>query len=68
MTVAYRVYRCRNCGNFQKISTNHHGSCFDYCGGCSWKPSFGKAENAVPMFGRTYRPFDYVEEIHADQV
>jgi hypothetical protein len=57
----WRLYRCRNCGNEQHISTNHHGACFDYCRGCSWKPSFG--EHGVRMFGRMYRPFDYVREL-----
>lgn len=54
---AYRPFRCKNCGHEQPIRTNHEGECLDYCHGCSWKPSFGIAEYAIPMFGRTYRPF-----------
>jgi predicted nucleic acid-binding Zn ribbon protein len=60
-TVTYRVYKCRNCGHEQHISTNHHGSCIDFCLECSWKPSFG--QHAVPFNGRTYRPFDYAREL-----
>ena len=61
MKVTRRVYKCRNCGTEQKISTNHNMPCYDYCHECSWKPSFGK--HGVQMFGHTYRPFDYVREI-----
>jgi hypothetical protein len=52
-----RTYMCLNCKAFQKITTNHEEMCLDYCKSCSWKPSFGKAEYAIPMFGHTYRPF-----------
>ena len=59
MKVSYRNYKCRNCGHVQPIQTNHKLACYDYCKECSWKPSFGRADCAVPMFGHTYRPFDY---------
>ena len=59
MKIEYRKYKCRNCGHIQDIQTNHLGSCIDYCKECSWKPSFGKY--AIPFGGRTYRPFDYVD-------
>jgi hypothetical protein len=59
MKLEYRLYKCKNCGNVQKIQTNHIGECFDYCKGCSWRPSFGKREYQIPMFGQTYRPFVY---------
>ena len=59
MKVAYRNYKCRNCGHVQPVQTNHLGSCIDYCRGCSWKPSFGSRDNSVPFNGRTYRLFDY---------
>lgn len=55
----HRPYRCMNCGHEKTIGTNHEGRVIDYCEGCSWKPSFGKAEYAVPFNGRTYRPFEY---------
>lgn len=58
MTHEARTYRCLNCNTLQTITTNHLGQCFDYCRECSWKPSFG--QYSVPMFGRTYRPFEYV--------
>jgi len=54
-----KLYRCLNCGEKQTIGTNHYGPVYSYCHGCSWKPSFGKAEYAIPMSGRTYRPFEY---------
>jgi len=56
MRVEYRLYVCTVCGHTKQIQTNHLGSCFDYCHGCSWKPSFGEG---VPMFGRTFRKFVY---------
>jgi hypothetical protein len=62
MTLAVRVYRCRNCGNENKISTNHLGACIDYCRECSWKPSWGP-DAAVPFNGRTYRNFYYVKDL-----
>ena len=57
--VEYRPYRCMNCGNEQMIQTNHLGQVIDYCKNCSWKPSFGNPDYAVPFNGRTYRPFEY---------
>jgi predicted nucleic acid-binding Zn ribbon protein len=57
MKVAYRNYKCRNCGHVQPILTNHKLACIDHCKECSWKPSFG--QYAIPFNGRTYRPFDY---------
>lgn len=62
MKVDYRNYKCLNCGHVQSIQTNHEEGCIDYCRGCSWKPSFGKAENAIPFNGRTYRPFVFTTE------
>jgi len=52
-----RPYRCKDCGHEKLISTNHIGDVADYCEECSWKPSWG--EHQVPMFGRTYRMFEY---------
>jgi DNA-directed RNA polymerase subunit RPC12/RpoP len=57
--MAYRPYRCMNCGHEQSIQTNHLGKVIAYCENCSWKPSFGKPEYAIPFNGRTYRPFEY---------
>jgi hypothetical protein len=73
MQVAYRNYKCRNCGHIQMVSTNHLGSCIDYCHECSWKPSWRASGNygvkddglSVPFNGRTYRPFDYESEVTA---
>ena len=77
LPMSYRQYRCKNCGHVQPIQTNHTGECADYCGrgpdgveaggngGCSWKPSCGKPEYALPMFGRTYRPFECVEGVQS---
>ena len=62
LKVDYRNFKCRNCGHVQKIQTNHEGSCIDYCKNCSWAPSFGKKENAIPFNSHTYRPFDFTEE------
>jgi hypothetical protein len=59
LKVTYRLYQCLNCGNVQPMQTNHTDVVLDYCKNCSWKPSFGKKEYAIPMFGRTYRPFKY---------
>lgn len=57
--VEWRPYRCMNCGHEQMISTNHLGKVIDYCKNCSWKPSFGNPDYAIPFNGRTYRPFEY---------
>lgn len=57
--VEWRPYRCKNCGHEKMISTNHLGDVAEYCDNCSWKPSWGNPEYQVPMFGRTYRPFEY---------
>lgn len=35
-----RDYMCLNCGNVQKIQTNHTARCMDRCKNCSWKPSY----------------------------
>ena len=37
--MAYRKYRCLNCGNEQEIQTNHTGIVWAICKGCSWKGS-----------------------------
>jgi len=59
MKVAYRDFKCRNCGHIQGVQTNHTGSCIDYCKNCSWKPSFGK-DVAIPFGGNmAYRNFDF---------
>ena len=67
--ITNKQYRCRNCDHVQTISTNHFGSCFDYCHECSWKMGwrksgiYGVADGLdVPMFGHMYRPFDCVEQ------
>lgn len=62
MKVTWKIYKCRACGHEQMISTNHRGSCVDFCTECSWKMNYCAPENCVPMFGRMYRPFDYVKE------
>ena len=62
LPAAYRNFKCKNCGTVKLIQTNHEDSCIDYCPECSWKPSFGKAENAIPFNGRTYRPFTFTTE------
>ena len=56
---ALRPYRCMNCGHEKMIQTNHLGRVNDYCENCSWKPSFGNPDYAIPFGGRTYRPFEY---------
>ncbi len=67
--VAYRKYRCMNCGHEQPVQTNHEGKVINYCNECSWKPSWrGNPEHhkikddgmSIPFNGRTYRPFEYV--------
>jgi hypothetical protein len=58
----WRHFKCLNCGYVQLIQTNHEGTCIDYCKNCSWKPSFGKKEYAIQMFGHTYRPFEFTTE------
>lgn len=63
LKVRYRKHRCLNCGHVQEIQTNHLNGCIDYCKECSWKPSFGKKEYAIPFNGRTYRPFEYVKRV-----
>ena len=60
--VRWREHECLNCGHKQSISTNHVMGCIDYCKNCSWKPSFGKKENAIPFGTHTYRPFKCLEE------
>jgi len=32
-----RMYKCRACGNLEKIGTNHQGSVLHSCPKCSWK-------------------------------
>jgi hypothetical protein len=70
LTIKFRAYRCRNCGHVHNISTNHTGSCIDYCHECSCKPSWrgsgiykGEDGLSIPFNGRTYRPFDYESEL-----
>ncbi len=41
LLVAWRPYRCRNCGEVQSVSTNHTGPLGIRCPSCSWKPSWG---------------------------
>lgn len=59
----YKPYVCTNCGHEKEIQTNHYLECYDYCKGCSWKPSFGKgsatfSEVKIPALGnQTYRKF-----------
>ena len=60
LEMGYRAHKCKNCGHIKTIKTNHCQGCFDYCEGCSWKPSFGNGK-AIPMNGRTYREFYCVE-------
>jgi len=61
---APRRYTCQDCGQEQKISTNHTDDVSDYCRGCSWKPSFGKTGHNIPALGgHTYRRFSYVGEL-----
>jgi hypothetical protein len=57
--VTVKVYRCTVCNENVSISTNHYGSCFNYCPGCSWKPSFGPG---TLFNGRTYRKFEFHQE------
>lgn len=33
----WKLYRCSQCNHFEKISTNHEGSCMSYCSQCSWR-------------------------------
>lgn len=65
--VTYKSYKCRACGHVQSMQTNHTGQCFGYCHECSWKMRYCAPENCVPMFGRMYRPFDYVQTTVGDQ-
>lgn len=60
MTIEERMHECENCGNRQKIKTNHEGGCLDYCKECSWKgQNFGKGLGQR-MFGVIHRPFKFV--------
>lgn len=68
LMVTWRPYSCQNCQHVQMLSTNHTSTCFHFCDECSWKPSWrgdGRysdpeaPERMFPMFGRTYRQFDY---------
>ena len=63
--MAYRKYRCENCGHEQNIQTNHTGMVYDYCKDCSWKgQAFGKGLGG-PIGGlgtQIYRPFKLTED------
>lgn len=58
---SWKRYACRNCGHETTINTNHHGSCFNHCQGCSWKATSGEHPGAV-MFGTWHRPHDCLEK------
>ncbi len=61
--LAFRDFRCLNCGHVQPIRTNHEHTCISYCKYCSWKPSFGNPKMQYPIQGRTYRPFVFAAQI-----
>ena len=68
MQIAYRDFKCRNCGHVQSIKTNHEMNCIDYCKNCSWKPSFG-GDVAIPFMGfEAYRNFDFNKGGHNETV
>lgn len=60
LSVEYRRYRCRACGQIESLQTNHEGPCAGYCTGCSWK--VGAHEIAMALNGRSYRWFDFAPE------
>jgi DNA-directed RNA polymerase subunit RPC12/RpoP len=59
LRVAYRPYRCRNCGHRHPVQTNHTGPLLIRCPSCSWRPSWGphvqrSAPGAHPLADRPH--------------
>jgi hypothetical protein len=65
--IMLRLYKCLVCGHEQRIQTNHTGTCFDFCHGCSWKCfGFDPGANTMNYGGRAFRRFAIVERTSSE--
>ena len=63
LTIAYRKYRCRECGTERRLQTNHRQDCYPTCTKCKqWvRTGRGASEREIGLPKQTAH--EYIGEI-----